>query len=185
MRYPLPLPQNLPLSLAASTSHTPPYVLLPPHDAPHLPPPALTCLQQIHLAVLHPGKALGQNFHLQNSQDPLPLGTLLDLVRACKGGKGGDGDGGEGVVIESVSLKEFQASLNAAVTRELAAPDSDGQATVLQRLQAGLPSFEKYLAGGKALRFGSTALHGVLGGTDIRCPAMDATLIETYVAKLL
>jgi amino acid adenylation domain-containing protein/thioester reductase-like protein len=106
------------------------------------------------LVVKAPHSAIGQRFHLQTPQAPVPLLSVVTWLQEM------------GYTIKSVDRDEWIKLISSA----------DGQ----QKLASGWLSFEKYFESSTWLQFGSDNLHHALDDTPVTCPSLDASLLQRW-----
>eukprot|EP00980_Cylindrotheca_fusiformis_P006886 scaffold1442_cov128-Cylindrotheca_fusiformis.AAC.7 len=106
----------------------------------------------VQLAVNAPQSAIGQRFHLQTPQHPVPLTSVVAWLRDM------------GYEIEGVSREEWKQRI----------------AESSPKLASGWDSFEKYFESSTWLQFGSHNLQQALKGTSVACPPLDAELLKRW-----
>lgn len=124
----------------------------------------------VQLAVVHPKDALGLTLHIQNSALPVSsnefLASFRSAVAATTKGQ-----------LEELSYAEWKARLAAAANAEANASET----SEVQKLAAGIDAFEVYLQSDKV--FDSRVATALLKQAGVTCPAVDSSLLQTYVAK--
>lgn len=119
----------------------------------------------VYVAALHPVASLGQTLHIQNPALPVRSDTFFELLSNAAAGKT------NATALAAVPYAEWRARIDKS------APSSEE----LQKLTTGLDAFESYLASDKV--FDCTRATQELSSAGISCPAIDAALLETYVAS--
>ncbi|OWZ05826.1 L-aminoadipate-semialdehyde dehydrogenase large subunit, partial [Phytophthora megakarya] len=118
----------------------------------------------VHFAALRPAEALGQTLHIQNPSLPVKSDVFFPFFTGAMTTK-------NLVAIEYADWKHkvHEAAAKADATLEL------------QRLAAGIDSFEVYFQSDKV--FDSTLSTELLQAADISCPTVNQDLLVTYTAK--
>eukprot|EP00934_Nitzschia_sp_Nitz4_P001632 Nitzschia sp. Nitz4//scaffold259_size27336//7912//11118//NITZ4_008191-RA/size27336-processed-gene-0.18-mRNA-1//-1//CDS//3329544504//1632//frame0 len=111
----------------------------------------------VHLAVHAPHQAMGQRFHLQSSQEPIPLARIVDWLR----------EGGH--EIEAVNTEEWVQRLEGSEKTA--------------KLASGWPAFEKYFTASTWLQFGNDNLQQACHG-EIPFPELDQQLMLHWFPKV-
>ncbi|CAH0520661.1 unnamed protein product [Peronospora belbahrii] len=118
----------------------------------------------VHFAACRPVEALGQTLHIQNPSPPMKSDAFFLLFTAATARK----------KLAVVEYSEWKTRLQQSATKEDASLE-------LQKLAAGIDSFEVYLQSDKI--FDAIVSTALLQAGNISCPMINQHLLTTYTAK--
>ncbi|TDH73277.1 uncharacterized protein CCR75_005478 [Bremia lactucae] len=118
----------------------------------------------VHFTALHPKEALGQTLHIQNPSLPIRSDSFFRNFAAMKGSN----------KFVAVEYCEWKHSLHQAASKTDASLE-------LQKLAAGIESFENYLHCDKV--FDSRISAEMLQAVGITCPTVNEALLAVYTSK--
>lgn len=119
----------------------------------------------VHFTALHPVEALGQTLHIQNPSLPTKSDVFFNFFTAAMTSK----------QLVAVEYLKWKCTLHQAASKTDAPME-------LQKLAAGIDSFELYLCSDKV--FDSTLSAKMLHAAGIHCPTINLALLATYTARL-
>ncbi|GMF32004.1 unnamed protein product [Phytophthora lilii] len=117
----------------------------------------------VHFAALRPVEALGQTLHIQNPSPPVKSDAFFPFFTAAMG---------PSKALAAVEYAEWKRRLQQAAAKSDAPLE-------LQKLAAGLDSFEVYFESSK--EFDSALSAELLRAAGIACPTVNQALLATYL----
>jgi thioester reductase-like protein len=118
----------------------------------------------VHFAALHPVEALGQTLHVQNPALPVKSDAFFQFFTAAIASK----------KLAVVEYADWKQRLQQAAAKQDATLE-------LQRLAAGIDSFEVYFQSDKV--FDSALSAELLQAAGIACPSVSQELLATFTAQ--
>ncbi|RLN91653.1 hypothetical protein BBJ28_00006476 [Nothophytophthora sp. Chile5] len=122
----------------------------------------------VHFAAIRPVESLGQTLHIQNPALPVKSDAFFQLFTAAVKSSQSKKS------LASVEYAEWKRSLQEAAAKE-------GASMELQKLAAGIESFEVYFLSDKV--FDSSIATELLQSAGVNCSAVDQALLATYTAQ--